>query len=134
MAQTNNAPTVQVYNNPQPQAPPDDSAPDQPQPQAQPYPAQTYRPFVPPPGQRPGQGQDQAQPYTYQQYQNSYLPPSNVNNPQAQPMTLRQLGQQLPGALLQDVTRGATPTLIATAPGSRRPGAGPDESAFALLA
>lgn len=117
MSLTNNAPTVRVYANPQPQ--PAAADPNQPQvaAQPQPYPYQTYQPFVPAPSQRQGQVQDpnqvqvqgQGRPYTYQQYQSSQLPPNAVNNPQAQPMTLRQLGQQLPGALLQDVTRGNRP-------------------------
>ena len=112
MAQTNNAPTVQVYNTPPPQGQPADADPDPTQPinqdQTQAYPTQTYRPFVAP-ATRPGQAPNpsQARPYTYQQYQNQYLPPAGANSPQAQPMTLRQLGQQLPNAFLQDISGAA---------------------------
>ncbi len=114
MAQTNNAPTIQVEapaQQPRRRARPadgDDDQPDVQDSQAQVQPYRTYRPFVAPQGQGPGRGQGQSQPYTYKQYQNSYLPP-NVDNPQEKPVTLRQLGQQLPGALLQDVTRGVRP-------------------------
>ena len=114
MAQSGINPTVQVYTAaPQPQPParelPEQDQAPAPNPAGVPQPAPTvqpnsgysypvYQPFNTP----------QGQPYTYQQYQQSYLPPG-AQNPQAPPpMTLRQLSRQLPGAILNDVTRPAT--------------------------
>ena len=59
----------------------------------------------------------QGQPLQYNQYSNGYVPPTapanapaNANpNQAAPPTTLRQLGQQLPGAFLNDALRGAKP-------------------------
>ena len=100
-AQNGINPTIQVYDTttaPQPTQP--TSAP-------QPYPTATYRPYY----SQPGQGQ--GQPLTYQQYANGYTPPAapanqpnGAANPPA-PTTLRQFGQQLPGVLMNEITRPA---------------------------
>lgn len=103
-------PTVLVYETPTPlpstlpvPQPPDRVTPGAPratQPGAfQPanaYPTPTYRPYA----------NTEGQPYNYNQYQNAYSPAAAPN--QAPPTTLRQFGQQLPGVLLNEATRGTT--------------------------
>ena len=79
-------------------AAPAQAAPNQVQPQ--PYPTPTYRPFY--------NAQSQ-QPYGYNQYQNGYAPPVNQAAP---PTTLRQLGQQVPGAIFNQIGGGAGRGLI----------------------
>ncbi len=108
MAQNGVNPTIQVYETsnvaPRPIAQPgrDQFQPAQ---QAAPgfnAPTQTYRQFYNPQTQ---------QAYGYNQYSNGYVPPANnapANGQAAPPTTLRQLGQQLPGLLL-DEARGARP-------------------------
>ena len=59
------------------------------------YPQPTYRNYSNP----------QGQPLQYNQYSNGYLPPATPD-PATPPTTLRQFGQQLPGLLLNEATRG----------------------------
>jgi len=73
------------------------AAPAQPiQAQGQPYPTPTYRPYY---------NNQAQQPYGYGQYSNGYAPP--INQGAAQPTTLRQLGQQMPGAIFNQIGGGS---------------------------
>lgn len=100
MAATGVNPTLMVYESAS--APVTTTNEGQPtvvnQPSATAYPTPTYRPYYNPQAQ---------QPYSYNQYSNGYVPPvNNANgNQQTPPTTLRQLGQQLPGVLLNQGVR-----------------------------
>jgi len=103
MAASGNSPTIRVYKTAA--IPPDDPRDDA-DPASDPrqgvqaarnvsYP--TYQPYSPP----------QGRPVTYQQHSDSFAPPAQDPAAQGQPATLRGLADELPGALLNSLKRGA---------------------------
>lgn len=66
------------------------------QPYASGYPTPTYRPYY---------NTQSQQPYGYNQYSTGYVPPTTNTNQAVAPTTLRQLGQQLPGAIFNQGAR-----------------------------
>jgi hypothetical protein len=69
------------------------------------------QPTYPRPVYRPYYNASQGQPLQYNQYSSGYVPPGYSGQPGfsgqvAPPTTLRQMGQQLPGVLINEATRG----------------------------